>query len=176
MFMKYLLQQLSCWSMVLPQKHTSKDLRRRPFKVGVWMSQLLKGQDVLFVWTECPPGGGGVEHAGAGWRRTYSHSPGLPLTDSVAPWWQYPWLHRRYRFPHNYKYLRWGHLDTCTCSDARRKRAGFLKGSWCLLESSFKCLLLFLSLPRLNFSPHRCLFTGTPRPVCCVCGGALHLI
>lgn len=42
----------------------------------------------------------------------HSHSPGLPLRDTVAPWRQYPWLHRRYHFSLNYKYRYWGHLDT----------------------------------------------------------------
>ncbi|XP_033962085.1 serine/threonine-protein kinase MARK2 isoform X15 [Pseudochaenichthys georgianus] len=32
------------------------------------------------------------------------HSLGLPLRDTVAPWRQYPWLHRRYHFSLNYKY------------------------------------------------------------------------
>lgn len=59
----------------------------------------------------------------------HSHSPGLPLRDTVAPWRQYPWLHRRYHFSLNYKYRYWGHLDThalthrqlCACSTAGRQ-------------------------------------------------------
>lgn len=49
------------------------------------------------------------------WKRRryrHSHSPVLPLRDTVAPWRQYPWLHRRYHFSLNYKYREWRHLHT----------------------------------------------------------------